>query len=89
MVEWVIVEDVVSSDADGAVSVEVVLERLMGTDGEGVRVLHFLVLGANRKCVGFAGVNVFVYVEEGIVIHLEIYIDCVFLPLGSLLSVRL
>ena len=78
VVEWRSVQGVVSSSADGVVSVEVGLDRLMGTSGKGVGVMRFLVFGVSRTCAGLACVNVSVYVGEGIVVHLSVCMDCVF-----------
>jgi len=63
VVEWGSVKGVVPIAADVVVSVEVGLGRLMGSGGEGVRMLRFLVLGVGKTCTGLADVSVSVYVE--------------------------
>ena len=88
MVDWSSLKGVVTSDGDRAVLVEVGLERLMGIRGEGVRVLHFLALGISMTRVGLAVVSVFVCVGGGIVVHLSICMESVFLPFGSLSMVE-
>ena len=87
-VEWGSVEGVVSSSAHGVVSIEVDLECWIGTSGREVGVLRFLVFGASRNCAGLSWVSVSVRVGGGIVTHLSVCMDSLFLLHGSLLMVE-
>ena len=59
----------------------------MGTGNEGVKMLRFLVIGVSRTCAGFAYL-VYLYMMGGIVVHLNICVNSVFLPLVSLSMVE-